>query len=154
MKQNSTKFITGIFEVTDDKGAFSISAYVEVAKSIKSLFWVNIAHFNGTPVASMAFSSIELRSLANYLKRAQYDKVEKFEKKGGGSKLTSTLWVEVGDDYFKIIMLIKGVRHSVSILSVQLEALAQEILLLAEECVKNCYKTQQYAENKKKSSIT
>jgi hypothetical protein len=150
MKKDSKKFFTGTFEITDSKGAFSITAFVEAEKNIKPFFWVNISHFDGTPVASMAFSSIELRSLANYLKRSHYDNMEAFEKKGGGKKLTSTLQVEQGDKYFKIVMLIEGVNHSVSILSLQIEALADEILLLLEECVKNCYKTQQYVERKHK----
>jgi len=145
---SNKKYLTGRFEITDNKGAFSVAAYVEVAIAIKSLFYVSINSFNSNGI-SMAFSSIELRALANHLKQAKYDKTISYSKTSGGSGPLKRLFVELIGDYYKIQIVQKEQKREIHVTTNEIEALGEEIEQIIRECMSNCYKTQQFEERKR-----
>lgn len=145
------KFISGSFEVTDNKGAFSLKGYVVVEKITKPLFLISINSFHGDNSPAMAFSAIEARTLGNYLTNFFHNKESKYEKISGGKNIKKTLTIEIKNKYFAIIILAKNIRYETIIPLENMIALGQEITLLVDESVKNSYKTEQYIERGKKN---
>lgn len=159
MSKRGEKFQIGTFEVTDGKGALSFSGFVTIGKGIKPLFLLNVSEFGANNNLSMAFSSIEMRSLANHLVSLEYDTNKIYRKYSGGSNSSRELNIKYIEEYTSFELRVHGNNHKVRVPSRDLAALGKEIELLVDETVSDCYLSQkarkksERAEAKKKEQI-
>ena len=148
-----SKFSIGTFEITDIKGYISFTGFVTKDKTIvKSMVMVNIGSFIGSDLCSMSFSSIDIRALSSFLISFHYDKSLTYSKSSGGNTNVKTFSVQLLGEYTKLCMLHRGKNYEVSVLTTNLAALGEELKLLVDETVSNCYLMQRAREKKKREA--
>lgn len=151
VKNNDRKFQVGTFEITDSRGAMSFTGYVKVGYTVSPLFLVNYGSFNGNEFCSISFSSIELRTLASVLKSLEFEHNKRYKKFSGGKQKSKEFNVSVIENYTRFEFIERGNSYKINILTENLVGLANEIIFLVEQTVKNTYLTQSVREKKKRN---
>lgn len=139
---NTEKFHSGYFEITDAKGSMGFKVEIEKGVVVKPYFQVVMSEFRGKEGVSVSFNSLELRALSHALKyNGEY-----YEKHSGGAKRDKMFIMENSSKTESILFKIIHNRnlYSTQMPKFLMQALGEEIQLLVDEAMKNCYKTQQH----------
>jgi len=145
----NNKVYVGKFEVTDKKGAVSFGGSVALDILPRALMVLSIDYFDKNREGiSTSFSSMEMRSFANYLYNINGMK-DNYMKHLGGNNRKVEVVISKKDYMGKISICENGGGWKSIVFDLNnAYALAEEITMLINETVKTTYKIQSESKNK------